>query len=83
MSIIYLQKQRCEVETIKSGNVGVGAKNFIKTLYPYWIYVCGNIQEIPLLLEIVDYCGCVHIKYIYLFNFINGPVDHKTKSIHS
>ena len=39
--------------------------------------MCGNIKEITLVFEIVYDCGCVQIKYMYLFHYINEPVDHK------
>ena len=60
----------------------MGVNRVIHSLSPYWIYVCGNIQEITLVLEVVDYCGCVNIKYIYLFNYINEIVAHKTDRNH-
>ena len=41
--------------------------------------MCDNIQYNSFVFEIVDYFGCVHIKYMSLFHFINGPVEHKTE----
>ena len=60
----------------------MGFNHVIHSLLPYWIYMRGNIQDITLVLEVVDYCGCVNVKYISLFNCINGIVYHKTDVYH-
>ena len=50
-AIIHPQKQRCGVEYAKRGSGGVGVKHVINPLAPNCIYVCGNLQYIPLVLE--------------------------------
>ena len=63
------------------GSGGMVVKNFIHPLAPYFIYVCGKIQDIPLVLYFFYYCVFVHINYMYLFHYINGPVGHKVDII--
>ena len=82
MAILYPHKIKCEVGYDKKGSGGVGVKHDVHILSLYWIYDCGNIQDIHLVLEIVDDCGCVHIKCMYLFPYINGRVGHNTDSIY-
>ena len=79
--IIHPQKQRCVVGYVKKGGGGVSVKHVIHLLAPYCIYVCGKLQYIPLVLEIVDYCVCGNVNYMSLFFYINGPVGHKVESI--
>ena len=54
VAILHPQKQRCGVGYVKMGSGGMIVKHFIHPLAPYFIYVCGNLQYIPLVIEIVD-----------------------------
>ena len=56
-------------------------KRVIHPLAPYCIYVCGNLQYIPLVFEIVDYFVCGNVNHMYLFHYINGHVGHKVDRI--
>ena len=61
VAILHPQKRRCEVGSLKRGGGGMSVNQVIKTLSPYCIYVCGNIQDSPLVLKIVNYCVYVYI----------------------
>ena len=70
MAILHPQKRRCEVGSLKRGGGGMSVNQVIKTLSPYCIYVCGNIQDSPLVLKIIP-----------LFHCVNGHVAHKADII--
>ena len=81
MAILHTQNQRCGVGYVKRGSGGVGVIHVIHPLDPYCIYVCGNLQYIPLVIEIVDYCVCGNVNYMYLFQYINVPLGLKVDII--
>ena len=81
MAILHTQNQRCGVGYVKRVSGGVGVIHVIHPLAPYCIYVCGNLQYIPLVIEIFDYCVCGSVNYMYFFQYINVPVGLKVDII--
>ena len=81
VAILHPQKQRYGVVYVKRGGGDVGVKHVIHHLAPYFIYVCGNLQYILLVIENFYYCVYGNVNYMSLFHYINGHVGHQVDRI--